>query len=147
MDIFKVRGEMPHKCIKCGREFRDGSTEILKGCPSCSGKKFVYVREEERHAEVLEEKPLAALVEGREGRLLEVQRPVQKEIELHERVETIRILGPGRYEVNIEKLAESDEMVLGLGKEGRYIVDIHSMARVEKEAKKEKKRRKEKSAG
>ncbi|MFY1645370.1 OapC/ArvC family zinc-ribbon domain-containing protein [Methanoculleus bourgensis] len=47
-------------------------------------------------------------------------------------MESIRILAPGSYELNIEKLARSDEVVLGLEKEGRYMVDILSMARKKK---------------
>jgi predicted nucleic acid-binding Zn-ribbon protein len=121
---------MPHKCVKCGREFVDGSTEILKGCPSCAGKKFLYVREEERHADVLEEKPIEALVEEKKGTgVLEVRHHRDQLPEFYDRIESIRILGPGRYELNIEKLAESDEMVVGLGKEGQYVVDISSMAK------------------
>lgn len=129
---------MPHKCIKCGREFEDGSMEILKGCPSCAGKKFLYVKEEERHADVLEEKPVEKLAEERVQEVLELRKSDQKGVEFYERVETIRILGPGRYEVNLEKLAKSDEIVLGIGKEGRYIVDIHSMAKSGRKGKKEK---------
>lgn len=120
---------MPHKCVKCGREFEDGSTDILKGCPSCSGKKFLYVREEERHDDVLEEKPIESLMEEKKEGVLEVNPPKEVVPEYYERIESIRILGPGRYELNIEKLAKSDEMVLGIGKEGKYMVDIPSMAR------------------
>ena len=43
---------MPHKCTKCGREYKDGSTEILKGCASCGGKKFLYVKESEINKDV-----------------------------------------------------------------------------------------------
>ncbi len=118
---------MPHKCTKCGREFEDGSTEILKGCPSCGGKKFLYVRESERHRDVLEEKAVSALAEEAGGAVLEVR--AEKEAECFDRVESIRILGPGSYELNIEKLARSDEVVVGLGHEGKYMVDISSMAR------------------
>jgi predicted nucleic acid-binding Zn-ribbon protein len=120
---------MPHKCVKCGREFEDGSTEILKGCPSCAGKKFLYVREEERHADVLEEKPIESIAEERKENLLEVKPHREQRPEFYDRIESIRILGPGRYELNIEKLAKSDDMVLGLGREGQYAVDISSMAR------------------
>ncbi|MDD1671766.1 MAG: Zn-ribbon domain-containing protein [Methanomicrobiales archaeon] len=134
---------MPHKCVKCGREFEDGSTDILKGCPSCSGKKFLYVREEERHADVLEEKPLESLIEEKKEGVLEVKPPKEQAPEYYERIESIRILGPGRYELNIEKLAKSDEMVLGIGKEGKYVVDIPSMARSSaKKSKSKKKKRK-----
>ncbi len=33
---------MPHQCLKCGVDFPEGSSEILKGCPSCGGTKFFY---------------------------------------------------------------------------------------------------------
>lgn len=132
---------MPHKCTKCGREFEDGSTEILRGCPSCSGKKFLYVRESERHADVLEEKPIEQIAKESRRGVLEVRTPATKEVELFDRVESIRILGPGSYELNIEKLAKSDEVVVGLGKEGQYIVDIPSMARAERKEKKKSKKK------
>ncbi|MFA7562817.1 MAG: Zn-ribbon domain-containing protein [Methanoculleus sp.] len=125
---------MPHKCTQCGREFEDGSTKILKGCPSCGGKKFLYIREAERHDDVLKEKTIDEIVRETGEEVLEVKQDRQKkdEIEVFERIESIRILSPGSYELNIEKLAQSDEVVVGLEKEGRYVVDILSMARKKK---------------
>ncbi len=124
---------MPHKCTQCGREFEDGSTKILKGCPSCGGKKFLYVREAERHDDVLKEKSIEDIVRDTGEDVLEVRTDRRKaELEVFERIESIRILGPGSYELNIEKLARSDEVVVGLEKEGRYVVDILSMARKKK---------------
>ena len=124
---------MPHKCTQCGREFEDGSTKILKGCPSCGGKKFLYIREAERHDDVLKEKTLDEIARETGEDVLEVRRDRRKEeIEVFERIESIRILGPGSYELNIEKLARSDEVVLGLEKEGKYVVDILSMAKKKK---------------
>ncbi|HQD26713.1 MULTISPECIES: Zn-ribbon domain-containing protein [Methanoculleus] len=124
---------MPHKCTQCGREFEDGSTKILKGCPSCGGKKFLYIREAERHDDVLKEKTVSEIVRETGRDVLEVRPDRQrKEIEVFDRIESIRILGPGSYELNIEKLAKSDEFVVGLEKEGKYVVDILSMARKKK---------------
>ncbi len=125
--------EIPHKCTQCGREFEDGSTKILKGCPSCGGKKFLYIREAERHDDVLKEKTVSEIVRETGRDVLEVRPDRQrKEIEVFDRIESIRILGPGSYELNIEKLAKSDEFVVGLEKEGKYVVDILSMARKKK---------------
>ena len=124
---------MPHKCTQCGREFEDGSTKILKGCPSCGGKKFLYIREAERHDDVLKEKTIEEIARDTGEDVLEVRADRRRaEIEVFERIESIRILGPGSYELNIEKLARSDEVVVGLEKEGRYVVDILSMARKKK---------------
>ncbi len=125
---------MPHKCTQCGREFEDGSTKILKGCPSCGGKKFLYIREAERHDDVLKEKTIDEIAQETGEEVLEVKLDLRKkeEIEVFERIESIRILGPGSYELNIDKLARSDEVVVGLEKEGKYVVDILSMAKKKK---------------
>ncbi|HNT07862.1 MAG TPA: Zn-ribbon domain-containing protein [Methanoculleus sp.] len=124
---------MPHKCTQCGREFEDGSTKILKGCPSCGGKKFLYIREAERHDDVLKEKTIEEIARETGEDVLEVREDKRRaEIEVFERIESIRILGPGSYELNLERLARSDEVVVGLEKEGRYAVDILSMAKKKK---------------
>ncbi|MDV2482694.1 hypothetical protein F8E02_11945 [Methanoculleus sp. Wushi-C6] len=124
---------MPHKCTQCGREFEDGSTKILKGCPSCGGKKFLYIREAERHDDVLKEKTIDEIARETGEDVLEVREGRRREeIEVFERIESIRILGPGSYELNLDKMARSDEVVVGLEKEGRYVVDILSMARKKK---------------
>jgi predicted nucleic acid-binding Zn-ribbon protein len=34
---------MPHKCTGCGRQFADGSKEMLSGCPDCGGTKFQFM--------------------------------------------------------------------------------------------------------
>jgi predicted nucleic acid-binding Zn-ribbon protein len=130
---------MPHKCTKCGREYKDGSTEILKGCASCGGKKFLYVKEAELHKDVLEEKSIEEIAVETKEPVLEVRTIPKKEVEMYDRVETIRIVGPGTYELNIEKMAKGDERIISIGKEGVYNIDLLSMA---KEPKKKSKKRK-----
>jgi predicted nucleic acid-binding Zn-ribbon protein len=123
---------MAHKCTKCGREFKSGSTEILKGCPSCGGKKFLYVRESERHKDVLEEKSIEEIVEETQEEVLEVKDEKPLKADAFDRIESIRVLRPGSYELNIEKLAHSDEVVVRLGNDEKYMVDILSMAKSKK---------------
>lgn len=132
---------MPHKCTKCGREYADGSTEILKGCGSCGGKKFLYVRQEEIHRDMLEEKSAEEIVTGKEEEILEVKTAPDKGVEMYDRVETIRIVGPGTYELNLEKMAEGDERIISVGKEGVYNIDLLSFTRDEKDKKKKRKKR------
>jgi len=36
---------MPHQCLKCGRIFEEGSSQLLKGCPDCSGNRFFFTKE------------------------------------------------------------------------------------------------------
>ena len=126
---------MPHKCTKCGREYPDGSTEILKGCASCGGKKFLYVKEEELHRDVLEEKSIDEIATETKEEVLEVQSEPEKEVEMYDRVETIKIVGPGSYELNIEKMAKGDERIISVGKEGVYNIDLLSFVKDDKKKK------------
>jgi uncharacterized protein len=133
---------MPHKCTKCGREYKDGSTEILKGCASCGGKKFLYVKEAEINKDVLEEKSIGEIAEESHEEVLEVVEPkAKKEVEMYDRVETIRIVAPGSYELNLEKMAKSDERIVSVGKEGSYLIDLMSMAKDAPVRKKKAKKR------
>ena len=136
---------MPHKCTKCGREFKDGSTEILKGCPSCGSKKFLYVREEHRHRDVLEEKTITEIAKETKEEVLEVTSAPAGSSDLRGKIESIRILSPGSYELNLKKLADSNDMAVGLGKDARYMVDISSMGKKEEKEKKEKGKRRKKT--
>ncbi|HOT03307.1 MAG TPA: Zn-ribbon containing protein [Methanolinea sp.] len=120
---------MPHRCVNCGREYRTNECEILKGCRECGGKKFIFVPLVERSRD---EGPVPS-----EGTGDTVQKEVEtQEVELppgYEPLESIRIVSPGTYELNIEKLANSDERVVGVGKgEGSYLVDLLSMVRPKK---------------
>ena len=35
---------MPHQCLKCGHVFEEGSSQLLKGCPECSGHRFFFTK-------------------------------------------------------------------------------------------------------
>jgi predicted nucleic acid-binding Zn-ribbon protein len=132
---------MPHKCTKCGREYKDGSTEILKGCASCGGKKFLYVKDTEINKDVLEEKSIEEIARETHEEILQVVEPKTKqEVEMFDRVETIRIVSPGTYELNLEKMAQGDERIVSVGKEGNYIIDLMSMAKDTPHKKKGKKK-------
>lgn len=129
---------MPHKCTKCGREYPDGSTEILKGCASCGGKKFLYVKDEEIHRDVLEEKSIDEIATETKEEVLEVKTEPDKNVEMFDRVETIRIVGPGTYELNLEKMAEGDERIIQVGKEGVYNIDLLSFSKDDRKKKRKK---------
>jgi hypothetical protein len=82
---------------------------------------------------VLEEKTIDEIAEESQQEVLEVVEPKKrkKEVEMYDRVETIRIVSPGSYELNLEKMAETDERIVSVGKEGSYIIDLMSMAKEE----------------
>ena len=123
---------MPHKCTKCGREFRDGSVEILHGCPSCGGKKFLYVSDRVRNEDVLQEKSIEKIAEETKQEVLEVQRPASRPTDILGRVESVRIVGKGSYELNLERLADTQDIIIGMGNDGKYMLDLNSMSKPKK---------------
>ena len=36
---------MPHQCLKCGKIFEEGTSDILKGCSDCGGNRFFFTKE------------------------------------------------------------------------------------------------------
>lgn len=120
---------MPHKCTKCGHIFDDGSSSVFTGCPSCGGSKFLYVKPDksglashnkssEQTAHLSADTPLkehATLPVGHQGTKVDPSR-----------VESIRILGPGSYEINIPALIERKEIVMALKEDGNYVIHMPS---------------------
>jgi hypothetical protein len=126
---------MPHKCVQCGRDYKDASPVILRGCESCGGRKFLYVGENDRNKDIMLEKSAEALAKETPDQVLVVSTGADEKKEARDRVESIRIIAPGTYELNIEKLANSDERVVGIGTEGNYLLDLHSMIKPGKDKK------------
>jgi predicted nucleic acid-binding Zn-ribbon protein len=114
---------MVHTCATCGKVYPDSSPEILSGCSVCGGKKFYFERPGAQRRAPSPPKDLPKAVV-----LPEEERPETIREDLSPRVESIRIIAPGTYELNIEKMANSDDRVVGLGREGSYAVDLLSMA-------------------
>jgi predicted nucleic acid-binding Zn-ribbon protein len=129
---------MPHKCVKCGREYPNASSEMINGCESCGGKKFLYIRDEDRNRDVIEERSIESIAQENHEEVIEIKKDTSSPDDVFNRVESIRIVEPGTYELNIEKLAKSDERVVGLGKDGSYAVDLLSMMHPRKHKKPEK---------
>jgi len=113
-----------HTCVTCGRVFPDSSPEILSGCSGCGGKKFYFERPVSHKKTSSSPPPLQ-----KEREKPEEEKPVvSPEEDRSSRVESIRIIAPGTYELNIEKMAKCDDRVVSLGREGSYAVDLLSMA-------------------
>lgn len=100
---------MSHQCTRCQTRFPDGDPAILNGCPSCGWNRFLFVP-------AATPAPLAPL-------------PVPEAVlrTPNVPVESIRILEKGRYEVNIRRLLERPEIVLGLKEDGKYLIHLPSL--------------------
>ena len=122
---------MPNRCTKCGAVFPDGDPVILTGCPKCKWNKFLYVAPEKADVRPIEEsqinkeslddvlKNIDDLIDSEE--LKSQQDPID------ERVESIRIVDAGSYEVNLKSVMNNEDIVVGIKEEGQYAIDLSSM--------------------
>lgn len=117
---------MPHQCVRCNTFYDDGAKEILTGC-SCGAKLFFYVKKErldemkkisdesrlsEKDKEQIE-KDVFDLV----GQKHDPDAPVVLDIE------SIKIIKPGKYELDLVHLFKGDPLIFKLG-EGKYMIDV-----------------------
>lgn len=115
---------MPHQCVRCGNFYDDGSNEILKGC-KCGGKLFFFVKKE-RMDEIksatyklskVEKKQIETDVFDLIGVNTDADEPVVLDLE------SIRVLKPGKYELDLVSLFKEDPLIYKLD-EGKYMIDL-----------------------
>lgn len=117
---------MPHQCVRCNTFYDDGAEEILKGC-SCGGKLFFYVRKEQLEEAKKEIEDLNLTEKDKEqietdvydlvGDKIDTEKPVVLDIE------SVRVLKPGQYELDLVHLFKGEPLIYKL-EEGRYVIDI-----------------------
>jgi len=112
----------------------DGAQEILKGC-SCGARLFFYIKKQhiEEGKELISnltdedkvhiEKDVAEILHIKEE---DPNKPVVLDIE------AIRVLQPGKYELDLVHLFKKDPLIIKLD-EGKYMIDLAQAFKVKKE--------------
>jgi predicted nucleic acid-binding Zn-ribbon protein len=115
---------MPHQCVKCGNLYDDTANEILKGC-SCGARLFFYVKKDRLNEakEVTinltdeQKNELESDVLDLLGEETKEDQPVILDFE------SIRILEPGKYEIDLVHLFKNEPLVFKLA-DGKYMIDL-----------------------
>ena len=123
---------MPHQCVRCGKFYDDGAEEILKGCP-CGGRLFFYINKKKLE----ESKNIVTDLTAQEKNEIEkdvfdligIEGGVEKPVVLD--LESIRILKPGKYELDIVNLFRKRPLIYKL-EEGKYLIDLPESFKKEK---------------
>ena len=109
---------MPHQCVRCSKFYDDGSSEILQGC-SCGAKLFFYVRKDalEKSKQTLEtikklSEPQKIEMEKDVFELVGAEKP---ELPVILDLEAIRVLEPGKFELDLVKLFKKDPLIFNIG--------------------------------
>lgn len=119
---------MPHQCVRCNELYDDGAKEILSGC-KCGGRFFFYVRKDKLSEAKKVSKQLNKMsVSDKEQMEEDVKdiigsREDDKPVVLD--LETIRILGSGKYELDLVDIFKGRPLVFKL-EDGKYFIDLAS---------------------
>ena len=117
---------MPHQCVRCNSFYDDGAAEILKGC-SCGGKLFYFIKQEklEQARKVAEDIKLTKQqkVQIEKDVFDLVGSDVDKDQPVILDLEAIRVLKPGKYELDLVHLFKGEPLIFKL-EEGKYMIDL-----------------------
>ena len=116
---------MPHQCVRCGTIYDDGANEILKGC-SCGAKLFFFIKKKhlEESKKVIvnlseeDKKKIEEDVFEMVGAKPEGEKPVVLDFE------SVRVLKPGQYLLDLVNLFKKDQPLVFKLADGKYIIDI-----------------------
>lgn len=117
---------MPHQCVRCSTMYDDGASELLKGC-NCGSRFFFYVKKKDIETakqltvDLKPEERLQIEKDVKEiiGETIEDDKPVILDLE------TIRLMKPGKYELDIVSLFRGKPLIYKL-EEGKYFIDLAS---------------------
>lgn len=118
---------MPHQCVRCGKLYDEGSSAILSGC-DCGAKLFYFVRKEIVN-DVKKDKTLAGLsVADREKIEADIYQiigdEVDKNIPVILDIESVKVLEPGKFELDIVNLFNKKQPIVYRLEEGKYVIDL-----------------------
>jgi len=118
---------MPHQCVKCSRIIPLGSKELLEGCNDCKGKFFFYIKQEllerinKKIIEIPESEKNAIEKDIREmAGITDEETPVILDLE------SVRVMGDGKFEIDLVNLFNKKRPLIYKLEEGKYIIDLAS---------------------
>lgn len=119
---------MPYQCVKCSKIISTGNKELVEGCSECHGKFFFYVRDEQ--IQKLREEPILNIPEEDKMKiemdLREIAGITNDQTPVILDLESIRVMGEGKYEIDIVNLFNKRRPVIYKMEEGKYFIDLVS---------------------
>jgi len=116
---------MPNQCVKCAAIYDDSASDIiLKGCASCKGKFFFFIKKDalrkvEEVTRELSQEDRQRIEEDVKDiiGLLDEDAPVILDLA------SVNVLKPGKFELDLVRLFKGDPLVYKLD-DGKYIIDV-----------------------
>lgn len=119
---------MAYKCVHCSKVYEDSSKEVLIGCSACHSKFFFYIKNE-KLKEIEANKELTPELNSKEKKQMEsdirdIAKIEDEEAPIFLDFESIKVLKPGKYLLDISKLFEAGKPRVYTLEDGKYIVDL-----------------------
>lgn len=117
---------MPHQCVNCGNLYNNVSDEILKGCKWCGRKLFFFIKAEKMPG--LRSKVASLSEEDKQQIEQDVYdilgADANEDYPVILDVESVNILGPGKYEIDLVNLFKKKHPVIVKLEDGKYFIDL-----------------------
>jgi len=117
---------MAHQCVHCGKIYPAGSKELLEGC-TCGSHFFFYIREEQ--LEKIKQNPIIIPEEEKnqvEKDIREIAGITEEDMPVVLDIESVRVLGAGKFEIDLVNLFNKKRPLVYKVEEGKYIIDLAS---------------------
>lgn len=118
---------MPHQCVKCSKIIPLGSKELLIGCGNCGGKFFFYIKQEQIDA------MKSRVVDIPEVEKSNIERDIREIVGITDEempvildLESVRVIGDGKFEIDLVKIFNKKRPLVYKLEEGKYIIDLAS---------------------
>jgi predicted nucleic acid-binding Zn-ribbon protein len=126
---------MSHQCVHCGELYPDAAPQLLSGC-KCGSKFFYYIKQEK--VEQLRQELQESLFEISTADKHKIEKDIREITGMTEEldkpvildVESIRVLGPGKYEIDIINLFSKTRPIIYKLGEGKYVIDLNETVKV-----------------
>ncbi len=114
---------MPHQCVRCNSLYDEKSDAVIKGC-KCGGKLFFFIKKE--RIDKLRAATSSLTTSERKQIEEDVLEIMGEEEQLEPVVldlETVRILEPGKYELDLVALFNKAPLIYKI-EDGKYVIDL-----------------------
>jgi len=120
---------MPNQCVHCSKIYDDASEDVLKGCSNCGSRFFFYMSKERLNKIEEKKEEIGAVLTGSEKKQIEsdVREIVGAEDEESPIIldfETVKIIKPGKYILDIANLFSKERPLIYKLEDGKYIIDL-----------------------
>lgn len=114
---------MPHQCLRCDEVYDNTSEAIIKGCSNCGSKLFLFVKQAPKEAKEIElSKEKKDIILKELESFVDIE---QTETPIILQLENIKVVKPGKYEIDVNQLMKKEKPLIYKVQEGTYVIDLN----------------------